>query len=214
MHSQIPSFGNWFAFQMHMNLPGKWQWHNDGGFRTLGASFMPYQYLYRTGLRFAVNKKWSAATGTAIFYTRSSTQKYNKEFGTEIRLWQELHAQFLLSPTVSFQNRFRAEQRWFSSTSVRSSYFGLRFRNRVGIIKQLSEKWGLQFNSEYMIQLENKKVLFNQFRLGASANYKISESAVLQSSYMWVKWPPSSQHIIIINFQKVFSLHGNKPGNQ
>ncbi len=205
--AQIPATGSWFAMQLPVNISNKWQWHNDAGYRTLGASLNAYQFLYRTGVRYVANKKWSIATGTAFFYTRSSYQKFNREFGKEFRLWQEVNAQHLLSKTILLQNRFRTEQRWFAETDSRDSYFGFRMRYRAAVTKALTDKWSVQFADEYMRQQANNKFSFNQNRAMATAIFKINSTAQLQGGYMWLKWPTSSQHILTFTFQKTISLH-------
>lgn len=210
INAQIPSTGSWIALQLPVKINDKWQWHNDAGYRTLGASVSAYQFLYRTGVRYVANKNWSFATGTAFFYTRSSYQKYNSEFGREFRLWQELNAQHPVSKSILLQNRFRSEQRWFSATDNRDAYFGFRIRYRAAATKELSEKLSIQLANEYMRQQANNKFSFNQNRMMATALYKLSPSAQLQGGYMWLKWPSSSQHIITFTLQKVISLHGIK----
>lgn len=207
LNAQIPATGSWFALQLPVKINEKWQWHNDAGYRTLGASLNAYQFLYRTGIRYAVNKKWSVTTGTAFFYTRSSYEKFNREFGKEFRLWQEVNAQHPVSKNISLQNRFRTEQRWFAETDNRAAYFGFRLRYRAAATKTLTEKWSVQLASEYMRQLVNNKFSFNQNRVMTTALYKINSSAQLQGGYMWLKWPASSQHIIIFTFQKTISRH-------
>src|SRR5688572_14918291 len=208
--TQIPATGSWIAIQSPVNLSKKWQWHNDAGYRTLGVSLSAYQFLFRTGVRYNFNTKWSVATGTAFFYTRSSYQKFNREFGGEFRIWQEFNAQHPVSKTISLQNRLRSEQRWFSATNNRPEYFGFRFRYRVAATKNLTEKWAIQLANEYMRQVVNDKFSFNQNRLLGTALYKINTSTLLQWGYMWLKWPSSSQHIMTFTFQKVISLHGTK----
>ena len=205
--AQIPATGSWFAMQLPVNISNKWQWHNDAGYRTLGASLNAYQFLYRTGIRYIANKKWSVATGTAIFYTRSSYQKFNREFGKEFRIWQEINAQHQLSKTSTLQNRFRTEQRWFAETDSRDSYFGFRLRYRAAVTKALTDKWSVQFADEYMRQQANNKFSFNQNRAIATALFKINSTAQLQGGYMWLKWPSTSQHILTFTFQKTISLH-------
>jgi hypothetical protein len=206
--AQIPDAGTWLAVQLPVNITKKWQWHNDAGYRTLGASVSAYQFLYRTGARFIFNKKWNVATGVAFFYTRSSYQKFNREFGGEFRLWQELNGQHPVSRSISLQNRIRTEERWFAETDNRSAYFGFRFRYRFAATKTLNDKWGVQLANEYMRQHANNKFTFNQNRLILTALYKFDPTSQLQGGYMWLKWPTESQHIATFTFQKIISLHG------
>jgi Protein of unknown function (DUF2490) len=210
MTAQIPDAGSWLAIQLPVNLSKSWQWHNDAGYRTLGSSVLPYQFLYRTGARFNFNKKWNTAAGVAFFYTRSSYQKPDHEFGKEFRTWQELNSQHSLSKSVSLQNRLRTEQRWFAETNNRAGYFGLRFRYRVAAIKQINEKWALQLADEYMQQHANKKFSFNQNRIIATALLKLNITSQISGGYMWLRWPGESQHIATFTFQKIISLHGTK----
>lgn len=207
--AQIPATGSWFALQLPVKINEKWQWHHDAGYRTLGASLNAYQFLYRTGIRYLANKKLSVATGTAFFYTRSSYQKYNREFGGEFRIWQELNVQLPFSNTILFQNRFRTEQRWFAETDRRAAYFGLRVRNRVTVTKTLNDKWSVLLGHEYMRQLAENKFSFNQNRVLATGIYKINSSEQIQGGYIWIKWPASSQHIFTFTFQKNISLHAS-----
>ncbi len=205
--AQIPATGAWFALQLPVQINDKWQWHNDAGYRTLGASLNAYQFLYRTGIRYTLNKKWSIATGTSFFYTRSSYQKFNREFGKEFRLWQEVNVQLPFSKTILFQNRFRTEQRWFAETNNRAAYFGFRMRNRESVTKTLNDKWSLLLGHEYMIQEVNKKLSFNQNRVQTTAIFKKNSSTQFQGGYLWIKWPATSQHIFTFTFQKIISLH-------
>ena len=205
--AQRPETVAWFTMQLPVNFTKHWQWHNDAGYRTLGASFNAFQFLYRTGIRYVVNKKWSVATGTAFFYTRSSYQKFNREFGKEFRIWQELSVQHPVSKTISLQNRLRTEQRWFAKTDTWPAYFGFRVRHRAVVTKTLRDKWSVQLTNEFMQQGVNKKYSFNQNRVMTTALYRINSSAQLQGGYMWLKWPATSQHILTFTFQKIFSLH-------
>ena len=80
----------WNTFQFPIRLSEKWQWHNDISYRAIGVSASAYQYTFRTGVRRFINDKWNVATGVALFYTRTSFDKMNHEFGREFRLWQEV----------------------------------------------------------------------------------------------------------------------------
>jgi hypothetical protein len=208
--SQIPATSDWFALLFQINMGNKWEWVNDAGYRTLGMSASAYSYNYRTGLKYKLNEAWSATAGTAFFFTRSTYQKFNHEFGREFRTWQELNLRKPVSKAVVINNRFRTEERWFEAVTGRDSFFGFRLRNRLTATKPVSKKWSIEFGDEYLRMLANKKFLFNSNKILLSAFYKVSEQAQLQVGYLWLKLPVSSQHVFTLTFQQIISLHKNK----
>ena len=163
--AQIPSTANWFGLQFRLNKPNKWELINDVGYRTIGMSTSCYTYYYRNGIRYKLNDTWNVAAGTAFFFTRSSYQKSNHEFGKEFRLWQDVTFRKPFWKTFALNDRFRIEERWFSSVSRKPAYFGFRLRERLTISKMLSEKWSLEVGDEYFQMLFNKKFQFNSNRL-------------------------------------------------
>lgn len=212
--SQVPATGNWFALQLPVRLSNKWQWHNDAGYRTIGFSIAAYQYLLRSGIRYNINNSWNTATGYAFFFTRSSFEKADHEFGKEFRLWQELNAQHTFLKSYIIQNRLRMEQRWFDAVGNNDAYFGLRLRHRAAITKVFSENWNLQLADEYMQQLTQGVFSFNQNRLQLNVIYKMNHAEQVQAGYMWLNRQRQSQHIITITFQKTFFLHATRADKQ
>jgi len=207
---QRPGAGAWYTVNLHVNIYGKWQWHNDAGYRTLGASFQPLQFLYRTGLRFNFNKEWSTAGGVAFFFTKTDFYKSRHAFGNEFRFWQEGLYQPAIHDKLSLQLRVRTEQRFFSTTSRKEKYTGHRFRFRAGINQRLNEKMSLLVADEYMHQFAQDKFSFDQNRVIVTVNYKINQSCQFQTGYMWLKWPDANQHLLIISLTKSISLHENR----
>lgn len=207
--AQRPETGTWIAVQLPVIFSTHWQWHNDAGYRTLGTSPSALQYLYRTGIRYTFTKKWSAAAGTAFFFSRTSFTKTNDEFGYEFRWWQEGNFQKQVREKLQGQVRLRMEQRFFEETKSKAAYTAYRFRLRTAIAQQLSPKWSLQLADEYMEQNTRQKISFDQNRLMASVIYRFNSFGQLQSGYMWLRWPQQQdQHILTISFIKNISLYG------
>jgi hypothetical protein len=77
---QRPETGIWSAINLHVNISKQWQWHNDAGYRTLGVSVDPLQFLYRTGIRYNFNRQTSTAGGIASFFTKTNFDKSQHEF--------------------------------------------------------------------------------------------------------------------------------------
>lgn len=206
-NAQRPRTGQWYGLSLAVNFSKHGQWHNDGGYRTLGTSVIPFQYLYRTGLRYNFNTKLNAAAGIAFFFTKTDFDKSHHEFGNEFRLWEETNYQHSLNSKFQLLFRLRTEQRFFAETSSKQKYTAHRFRIRSGFNQGLSEKWSLQFAHEYMRQLANQKFSFDQNRIIFSGMYHFTKSAQLQAAYIWIKWPDTGQHILNLTFVKTISLH-------
>jgi hypothetical protein len=202
----------WASLQMPVQLSAKWQIVNDASYRTLGFSASSFQYTFRTGLRYFVNKKFSVAAGVASFNTRTSFKKENHEFGKEFRLWQEAAYEMRLSKKTVLQNRFRTEERFFSSTTTRPAFNALRVRYRPAFVHTISEHWKIVLADEYMHQLANNKFLFQQNRLNIAGIYVINSTAQVQGGYIWSKITGANQHFITFTFQKTILANGNNTG--
>jgi hypothetical protein len=207
--AQRPVTGAWFTANVPVQLKGKWQIHNDASYRTLGNATAASQYLYRTGIRYNVNQSLSATAGVAFFFTRTSFEKENHEFGRELRTWQELFYQKDISPKLQWQNRLRIEQRFFEETKSREAFTAHRFRLRSALIYKLGQNWSVNVSEEYFRQAAHQQFSFDQNRVIATAIFQVNTSTQLQGGYMWLLWPqPSSQHLLTISFQKTISLYG------
>jgi Protein of unknown function (DUF2490) len=204
----------WTTIQVPVQLSAKWQVVNDASYRTLGFSTSSFQYTFRTGVRYFVNKKFSVGTGAASFNTRTSFQKENHEFGREFRLWQEAAYEMHLSKKMVLQNRFRTEERFFSSITARPAFNALRVRYRPAIVHTINEHWKILCANEYMHQLANHKFKFQQNRVNIAGIYVIDPSAQIQAGYIWSKLTGANQHFITFTFQKTILANGNNKGNK
>lgn len=205
--AQRPHFGLWTTVNVPVNFSKKLQWHNDAGYRTLGSSVIPMQYLYRPGIRYLVNAKFNAAAGIAFFFTKTDFNKQHHEFGKEFRLWQEgVYQQTTYN--WQWQIRLRSEQRFFDATSVKSAYTAYRYRIRGGLTRTVNNNLSIQLANEYMRQYKNKQSLFDQNRVMVTGLYQLNRTTQLQAGYMWLRWPDESQHIISVGITKKISLHG------
>lgn len=204
-----PATGAWTAMNLHVNFSIHLQWHNDAGYRTLGVSPLPLQYLFRTGIRYNFNKQTSTAAGIAFFFTKTDFSKERHEFGPEFRFWEELNHEQSLKKDLQLLLRFRAEQRFFEATTARDKFTGYRFRLRPGFNQKISDQWSIQLTDEYMRQIANHKFLFDQNRLTVSGIYHFNKTAQLQAGYLWIIWPRDQQHILTFTFTKIISLHGS-----
>lgn len=195
----------WNTIQVPIQFSKKWQMHNDISYRFIISTGTAYQYTFRTGMRRIFNEKWNAASGLALFLTRTSMEKANHEFGPEYRIWQEVVNENKLFKKVSLINRVRIDERFFASTSKADANIAIRFRYRLAIVQTISDKWKLQLADEYMQQLNKVGISFQQNRLSATGIYVFNSSTQLQSGYMWSKLPATTLHYVTCTFIK--SLH-------
>lgn len=209
--AQRPPTGMWLSGFMPVKISSKLQWHNEGGYRTLGSSSAALQYLYRTGIKYVVNENINTTAGFAFFFTRTSFSKSNNEFGSEFRFWEEFAPQVKVSNKLLWQNRFRIEQRFFEATSRKAAYTAFRFRMKSGFAQQLYGRWSVQLADEYMQQIVKGKLSFDQNRLIVNGIYKYNHTVQVMGGYMWLAWPASSnQHILLVTVQKQIAFHGRQ----
>jgi hypothetical protein len=208
---QRPVEGIWTTINMPVSFSSRWQMHNDASYRTLGWGPASSQYLYRPGIRFFIKPTFSITAGTAFFFTRTTFNKENDEFGYEFRTWQELLKKFEGKHETEFQLRFRSEQRFFRPTEVNpESRTAHRFRLRGSVSKKFNEKWSLQLSEEYFRQDNNGEFEFDQNRIIVTGIHHLNQDSQLQLGYMWLRWPNTSQHIISIGYQKKLKLYGKQ----
>lgn len=205
--AQRPKTGMWFTALAPVTISKNWQWHHEAGYRTLGSSVHALQFFYRTALRYNFNQQWNAAAGTAFFFTRTSFLKSDDEFGREFRLWEEVHHQLQMNEQLRALLRLRTEQRFFAETNSKTAYTANRFRLRLQLTQKISGKWDLQLADEYMQQLKQQVLSFDQNRLVLSAVFHMNTSMQLQGGYMWLKWPEASQQVLTVSFQKNILFH-------
>jgi len=206
-----PVEGIWTTLNVPVEFSSRWQMHNDASYRTLGWGTASLQYLYRPGIRYLFKPTLSVAAGTALFFTRTSFNKENDEFGYEFRAWQEVLKKFELKQETEFHLRFRSEQRFFRPTEANpESRTAHRFRLRGSVSKKLNQQWTLQILDEYFRQVNERIFEFDQNRIIITGIRHLNQGSQLQLGYMWLRWPNSSQHIISIGYQKKFKLYGNK----
>jgi Protein of unknown function (DUF2490) len=213
MKAQRPHTGLWATINMPVTFSSHWQWHNDASYRTLGSSVAPLQYLYRPGVRYLFNNKFSIAGGVAFFFSKTDFEKTHHEFGNEFRLWQEALYQQKINKW-QLQLRIRSEQRYFAATSIKNKYKAYRYRLKAGVTKMFSNRMGVQLAGEYMRQVKNGQQSFDQNRVQVTALFQKNASTQFQAGYMWLKWPDTNQHLLTIAILKNIKLHERRKANK
>lgn len=208
LEAQRSEAGIWLSLQMPVNFGKNWQWHNDAGYRTEGVSVRPSQYLYRSGVRYRLNREYSVAAGIAGFFTRSLVPADEGEFGKEFRCWQELNCSFERNQHFHWQLRGRIEQRFFAETISKGSTYSNRFRLRAGITSIINHSWSVQLADEWMEQQRSGKFAYDQNRVMLHFIKKGKDQSQWSAGYMWLKWTNESQQIIAVTYQKILNRNG------
>lgn len=211
LFSQRPPTALWLSTQLPVEINNNWTVQNDASYRTLGSSIAPSQYLYRTGLRYTANNKWTIATGIAFFFTRTTFSKQQDEFGKEFRFWEELNYKMAIQNNLQSILRFRTEQRSYKATSKTAAYHAFRYRLRTQFQQTLSPSIAVQLSEEYMEQYAHHNLSFDQNRVATNLVYSFNNKAKLIAGYIWELRPQHvSQHILSFNFQKTISIHAKQ----
>jgi hypothetical protein len=208
--AQVPASSVWLTLQLPVNLSARWQWFNEGNYRTVGFTAKANQRFYRTGIRYTIAKEWTAAGGVAFFSTRARVDKDDTEFGKEFRIWQELVYQHAFQKKFSMQYRLRSEERFLEATSTKAASHILNINNRLSFQKPVSEKWNIQVAEEFFEQVIDRKLNFNQNRLSTAGIYNVNTNLQLQGTYIWVARKTSSQHVVQFTVRKTILLYESK----
>jgi hypothetical protein len=183
-YAQGSKTSEWYTLNLPVNFSKHWQWHNEGSYRTHGTSFKPFQYSYKTGIRYKFNNQMNTADGVAFFFSKNDFDKPHNEFGKEFRIWDEINRRQAPNEKLELLLRVRAEQHFFAAISRKEKYSGHRFFFRTGLYQQLNEKWGLPLTDEYMRQFAHGNCSFDQNRLIFSVIHQFNKSTQIQKSYM------------------------------
>jgi hypothetical protein len=208
--AQQPSTTHWFNVQLPVVFNDRWQWWNEASYRTYGETLRLNQYFIRTGARYSFNDCWEVAASFDKFYRKVVARKDDHELGEETRLWQEVSLQTPLKNKFYLQNRLRIEERFIEKTSKAASYNAVRFRYRLGVIKELSYKWSIQLTEEILEQLSRGEIGFNLNRISIGGTCQFNSTLQLQGTYFWSRSGVLSQHIFSMVFQKKILVHPKK----
>lgn len=200
----------WHSLSTPVRFSSKWQVPVDVSYRTIGFSTSAYQYTFRTGLKRFINDVWSTAAGVALFFTRTSFEKADHEFGREVRLWQDIVAEKGFKNRFVFQNRFRVEERFFAPTEAKEKYFAIRLRYRAGLTKFLGERFRVQLAEEYMEHYTSGQFSFQQNRVYFSTGYLMNKLTQIDLGYIWSRIPEVNRHYMTVSFQRTILIHGSR----
>lgn len=162
------------------------------------------QYLLRPAIGFSRNERLSYWFGYARFRTRGASGNVVDEN----RYWQQVQR---AATPAGFSWRLRVEERFVSN----SDETGLVLRLQGKLVRPLGDRsrHRVFFGIEPFIKLRDTDWAgdtgFAQNRLFAGIGWRISDSLVIETSYMnQYLWRPAgpdrSNHLLVVNFRKSF----------
>lgn len=210
--AQPPVSSDWMTLQLPVSAGDRWQWLNEYSYRTIGQSASLYQLFLRTGAKYLINPHWSAASSIDMVTTRTSSEKDNKNYGREWRIWQELTYKSRPGKKMSWQNRFRIEERFFQQTQNTGAYTSVRFRCRLSATRAITSRWSVQLADEVMEERTRAAWgAFNQNRIYLNSIHQLNTTLQAQAGYYIVLRSASRlQQVFALTVQQKLAFRGGK----
>lgn len=203
---QAPS-GEWASLLVSVKLSEEWASVTDFGYRTIGKDFRYYQNYFRTGVRYSLDRHWTMAGGIAFFNSKISFAKDAREFGHEVRLWQDAYRLSPLANKWILYHRWRLEEKHFDKTSNRDPFNSLRFQYRLLGGYRFAKNWNVQMGPEWMENLIRQKIQLDQVRLYGLVAYQDKSGYGFSLGYFYSMRKAYNQHVYSIAFSKNVQRH-------
>lgn len=208
--SQQAPGSEWLGLTVPVALGGKWQFNPEIGYRTYTSEFQRLQNFFRFNFRYRFNDFNNLASGGAFFTTRLSLDEHQKEFGSELRWFEEGNHILKISEKLNLQQRLRLEQRFFQATTQYSAHLAHRFRFLINTQYQLHSKWQLNLSSEYMEALQYSRFKLDQWRMISFLSFLPSNKLQLNLGYFYIIRSAYRQNVFILTLFKSFGVHESR----
>lgn len=203
----------WFNYNNSIILNPQWSIANDVQLRTRDWANEWSQFALRTAVNRKLNKQFTVSAGFAWFGTVRNINGENL-IANEWRPWEEISFQSTLGKNSLLQ-RLRLEQRFLqkiingrkvNEVELRDR---LRYRIEAGFPLFKKQQLAIHFGNEVMINVDHlaDNLLFDQNRLFAIVNVKLSGNTIFQFQYLKIfQWQAANK---IMDHQNVlrFSIH-------
>ncbi len=185
-------FQTWTDFSLNVHLTNKSRLGGDAGIRGLVSSKDWNQFYIRPTYRYYFNQTVNVSTGAAFFYTVNNTLGNVSEF----RLFQEIDLLWPNLTVVTFNNRFRLEERFFFYESqTKTNDWNARGRYELYIesrdfnLLQFLHNIYLLASLEYFLPFNNSatELFINRNRLVLGFGQRISARFRYDLQYIWQK---------------------------
>ncbi len=179
----------WIGYYTTIGLKNHLLMVNDIQIRTRDGTEKWSQQLIRMGASYKLNENKSLSAGLAFFRT-AEYEAGDFFWKNEWRLWQEF-SHSLSWGRKKFIQRWKLEERWLQQAAcgrkISQYEYITRLRCRLELQVPLKKsKWMLVAGNEVMVNPEylSSCRFFDQNRVSAAVNYKVSSSISLQAQYI------------------------------
>ncbi len=181
--AQDSDLGNWWIYFGNKQIDSKWNWHHEVQYRNYNAIGDLEQLLLRTGIGYNLSpNNNNLLLGYGFIrsenYVRSSDEKV---VVNEHRIYQQFITRQRFG-RVSFQHRYRFEQRWVESDfRVRFRYF---LSLNVSLAPQAVTEKFFYLSAYNEIFLNDENTIFDRNRLYGGLGYRLSKNLRFELGYM------------------------------
>lgn len=177
--------GDWLMYFGTHRISDPLSIHTEAQFRFFEPVSNLNQILLRTGLNYHVAPHAMLTAGYAYIPTESFEKGPNQVSTRENRIWQQVILRNKLG-RISFEHRYRLEQRWVRQDDVTNYLNRTRYRLFLAIpLTHASMQDGTLFFAAYdEVFLNLSDDVFGQNRLYGALGYRISKVASIQVGYL------------------------------
>lgn len=184
IHSQAQDspLGNWLIYFGNKELPSQFNWHHEIQYRNYNFISDLEQLLLRTGIGYNLTENNNnLLLGYAFIHSQNYMDNDEKVLVNEHRIYQQFITKQKVGP-VSFQHRYRFEQRWIEELfKVRFRYF-LSLNIPLHAPEKTENVFYLSLYNEIFIQTEGNP--FDRNRAYAGLGFRLKENFRVELGYM------------------------------
>ncbi len=211
----------WTGYYNTVSFNKNWSLVSDGQLRTKDWTNKWSQILVRSGASYNFNNKAAVTIGFAFFKNAQYLEK-QLFLKTEWRLWQEFSYQVKFNK-INLTQRIRTEQRFIqqlvNNTLTEKYEYIFRFRYRSDLQIPLNENnLKLLMGNEVLVNpgFINTTRFFDQDRIFAGLNYKVTNHTTLQLQYLKIfQWHSNTSvlddaNVFRFNIYQQFNFKNNQ----
>ena len=219
-HTTVHTNMFWTGYYNTIHFNKKWSLINDAQLRTRDWTNKWSQLLIRSGLNYSFNDHITVTGGFAFFKNAQYVEK-QLFLKNEWRPWQEVSYKVKLNKKI-FTQRIRTEQRFLqqlvNNNLTKTYQYIFRFRYRFDILLPLQENLKIAMGNEVLANPHfiNTKSFFDQDRIFAGVNYKLTDHTSLQLQYLKIfQWHSNTsilenENVFRVNILQQFSIKDHK----
>ena len=205
----------WLGYNNTARLNKNWSVVSDAQLRTRDWADKWSQLLVRSGLSYTFNERLNVTGGFAFFKNAQYVEK-QLFLKNEWRPWQEISYQAKLNK-INFTQRIRTEQRFqqqlVNNNLTKTYSYTFRLRYRFDVQFPLQKNLKAQTGNEVLVNPKyiNTDRFFDQDRIFAGVNYKLSDHTTLQFQYLKIfQWHSNTS---VLENENVFRVNINQQFN-